>query len=61
MKMKLKSYLRHSLDFIPQINMSVYENEQKSIYPNLPSAPSVVDDESTNAYRLKKITEIDEF
>ena len=41
--------------------MSVYENDnQKTIYPHIPSAPSIVDDES-NTYKLKKITEIEEF
>ena len=41
--------------------MSVYETDQKSIYPHIAaSAPSIVDDES-NIYRLKKITEIEEF
>ena len=41
--------------------MSVYETDHKSIYPHIASAPSLEDDESTNTYRLKKITEIENF
>ena len=43
--------------------MSVYETDHKSIYPHIAaSAPSIdVDHDESNAYKLKKITEIENF
>ena len=42
--------------------MSVYETDQKNIYPHIASAPSIdVDHDESNAYKLKKISEIENF